>query len=168
MTDLDIGPWYKQPWLWFILAPLIATVLYSTVYITASVVTNDGVVLEEYTKQAKTFHEDKRLQEAAETLGLHGTLRFDTLTGDVNLELISSQGAALAPQLTLLIGHPTKASLDISITLNKIQAGHYGGELSNVLKGNKTLIISPTDKQWALTSKVQPPYDQQSFTFGHQ
>ncbi|WP_417224410.1 FixH family protein [Amphritea sp.] len=168
MTDQDIGPWYKQPWLWFILAPLIATVLYSTVYITASVVTNDGVVLEEYTKQAKSFHEDNRLEEVADSLGLAGTLRFDTMTGDINLELNSATGETLPTQLKLIIGHPTKASLDISVELNELKPGYYGGELENVLKGNKKLIISPLDKQWQLINEATPPYDQQSFTFGNQ
>ncbi|RTE67642.1 hypothetical protein EH243_01460 [Amphritea opalescens] len=167
MTDQDIGPWYKQPWLWFILAPLIATVLYSTVYITASVVTNDGVVLEEYTKSAKSFHEGSSLKEAAQALGLNGTLRFDTVAGDINLELLSSTDASLPAQLKLVIGHPTKASLDINVTLNQIRPGYYGGELQSVLKGNKRLIISPLDKQWELVNEAQPPYDQQSFTFGN-
>ncbi|MBU2964458.1 FixH family protein [Amphritea sp. 2_MG-2023] len=167
MTDQDIGPWYRQPWLWFILAPLIATVLYSTIYITASVVTNDGVVLEEYTKSAKSFHEDNSLKEVAQSLGLSGALRFDTVAGDINLELASSTGETLPAQLNLIIGHPTKASLDISVTLNQIRPGYYGGELQNTLKGNKKLIISPLDRQWELVNEAEPPYDQQSFTFGN-
>lgn len=168
MTDQDIGPWFKQPWLWFILAPLIATVLYSSVYITASIVTNDGVVLEEYTKQAKSIHEDTRLKDVANSLGLDGALQFDTLTGDINLELNSATGETLPTQLSLVIGHPTKASLDINVTLNEIKPGYYTGELQNVLKGNKKLIISPLNKQWELINEAQPPYDQQSFLFGNQ
>ncbi len=168
MTDQQTGPWYKQPWLLFILAPLVATVLYSAVYITASIVTNDGVVLEEYTKKAKSFHEDNRLKEVARQLGLSGALRFDTLAGDINLELLSSEGVSLPEQLQLTIGHPTKFSLDIDITLNQVKPGYYTGELQDALKGNKKLIISPSDKQWQLIKEAEPPYDQQTFTFGNQ
>ena len=167
MTDQQIGPWYKQPWLWFILAPLIATVLYSTVYITASIVTNDGVVLEEYTKKAKAFHKDNRLSEAARLLGLSATLRFDTMTSDINLELISSKGKPLPEQLELTLGHPTKASLDINITLHQLKPGYYAGELKNSLKGDKKLIISPANKEWQLVNEAEPPYDQTNFTFGN-
>ncbi len=168
MTEQPIGPWYKQPWLWFIIAPLIATVLYSSVYITASIVTNDGVVLEEYTKKAKSFHEDNRLKEAAARLGLSATLRFDTITGDINLELSSSKNEPLPEQLQLTIGHPTKASLDVTTTLRQLKPGHYVGELQTTLNGNRKLIISPADKQWQLIKEVEPPYDQQSFLFGNQ
>lgn len=168
MTDQQIGPWYKQPWLWFIIAPLIATVLYSTVYITASVVTNDGVVLEEYTKRAKAFHEDNRLEEVAVQLGLSGTLRFDTVASDINLELISAKEETLPEQLELTIGHPTKASLDVTTTLRQLQPGHYVGELQTSLNGNRKLIISPADKKWQLIKEIEPPYDQQSFTFDNQ
>ncbi len=168
MTDQQIGPWYKQPWLWFIIAPLIATVLYSSVYITASIVTNDGVVLEEYTKRAKAFHEDNQLQEVATQLGLIGTLRFDTVTSDINVILQSNDAEALPEQLILTIGHPTKASLDVTVPLRQLKPGHYVGELQTLLNGNRKLIISPVDKTWQLIEEVEPPYDQQSFTFGNQ
>ncbi|WP_299196855.1 FixH family protein [uncultured Amphritea sp.] len=168
MTDQQIAPWYKQPWLWFIIAPLIATVLYSTVYITASIVTNDGVVLEEYTKRARAFHEDNQLQEVAVQLGMSGTLRFDTVTSDINFALLSSKDEPLPEQLNLTIGHPTKASLDVTTTLRQLRPGHYVGELQTSLNGNRKLIISPDDKKWQLIEEVEPPYDQQSFTFGNQ
>lgn len=166
MTDQDIAPWYKQPWLWFILAPLIATLLYSTVYITASVVTHDGVVLEEYSKKAKAFHEDNTKTRAAAKLGLNGTLRFDLLTNDINVALNSSTGAELPPQLQLTIGHPTKSSLDLNTTLRQLTPGNYVGELNGSLKGRKTLIISPDDNSWLLINDAEPPYDQQVFSFG--
>lgn len=166
MTDQSTAPWYKQPWLWFILAPLIATVLYSTVYITASIATHDGVVLDEYSKKAKAFHEDNTKTLAAAKLGLNGTLRFDLLTNDINVALNSSSGAPLPSQLQLTIGHPTKSSLDLNVTLRELTPGNYVGDLSGSLKGRKTLIISPADKSWLLVNEAQPPYDQQVFSFG--
>lgn len=166
MTDQSSAPWYKQPWLWFILAPLIATLLYSTVYITASIVTHDGVVLEEYSKKAKAFHEDKSKIRAAAGLGLNGSLRFDLLTNDITVALNSSQGAELPDQLQLTIGHPTKSSLDIQVALRELTPGNYVGELKGTLKGRKTLIIGPPDRSWILVNEAEPPYDQQSFSFG--
>lgn len=165
MKDQAISPWYKQPWLWFILAPLIATVLYSTLYITASVVTHDGVVLEEYSKKAKAFHEDKSRIEAARKLDLAGTVTFDTLTGDIKVQLTSNDTYTLPQKLSLTIGHPTKASLDINVQLRMLKDGHYIGDLQSVLKGRKTLIVEPADKSWQLISEAEPPYDQQSFPF---
>ncbi len=166
MTDQSTAPWYKQPWLWFILAPLIATLLYSTVYITASVVTHDGVVLEEYSKKAKAFHEDKTRTLAAKELGLNGKLRFDLITNDISVQLNSTKDAELPKQLQLTIGHPTKSSLDIQVSLRELQKGHYVGELKGSMKGRKTLILSPPDNSWLLVNEAEPPYDQQSFSFG--
>jgi len=169
MTDQSTpSPWYKQPWLWFILAPLIATLLYSTVYITAAMVTHDGVVLEEYTKKAKAFHEDTTKTEAARSLGLYGDLRMDLLTGDINLQLNSSTDTELPQSLQLIIGHPTKASLDITVKLRQLKDGYYAGALEAVLKGRRNLILQPADKQWQLVQEVAPPYDQQTFKLGAQ
>lgn len=166
MTTQQTGPWYKQPWLWFILAPLIATVLYSTVYITASIVTNDGVVLDEYTKKAKAFHEDNSRIEAARSLGLYGDLQLDQLTGDVVVKLNSSEDNALPSQLELIIGHPSRASLDILVPLRELQPGYYTGALDKTLKGRKFLILQPADKVWQLRLEVEPPYDEQTFKLG--
>ncbi len=166
MTTQQAGPWYKQPWLWFILAPLIATVLYSTVYITASIVTNDGVVLDEYTKKAKAFHADNSSIEAARTMGLYGDLKLDQLTGDVVVKLKSSNDNLLPSQLELIIGHPSRASLDILVPLRELQPGYYAGSLDKNLKGRKFLIIQPEGKAWQLRLEVEPPYDEQIFKLG--
>jgi len=167
-NESSSAPWYKQPWLWFILAPLIATLLYSTVYITASIVTHDGVVLEEYTKKAKAFHEDNSLKEAARKMGLNGNLRMDQLTGDVVVQLQSGDGTTLPEQLNLTVGHPTKASLDIPVKLRSLQPGYYTGSIEKTLKGRKFLVIQPADKSWLLSLEVEPPYDQQTFKLGAQ
>lgn len=166
MTDQHSGPWHKQPWLWFILAPLIATVLYSTVYITASIVTNDGVVLDEYTKKAKAFHADNSRIEAARNMGLYGDLKLDQLTGDVVVKLNASNASSLPPKLELIIGHPSRASLDIQVPLRELQSGYYAGSLDKTLQGRKFLIIQPADKMWQLRLEVEPPYDEQIFKLG--
>ncbi|RRC97803.1 FixH family protein [Amphritea balenae] len=169
MTDQDsVAPWYKQPWLWFILAPLIATLLYSTVYITASIVTHDGVVLEEYTKKAKAFHENNELRENARSMGLFGDLRMDQLTGDIVVKLQGDGDVQLPAELELIIGHPTKASLDIMVQLRELQQGNYVGSVEKNLLGRKFLIIQPADKTWQLGLEVEPPYDEQTFKLGVQ
>jgi hypothetical protein len=62
MTDIPeaLKPWYKQPWLWFILAPLFAVIIFATSYAYLSVVTFDGMVKGDYAKSAKSFKAPRR------------------------------------------------------------------------------------------------------------
>ena len=95
----SVSPWYKQPWLWFLLVPLIATVLYSTLFISASLLTSDGLVKDDYYKQAKEIHRDNSKDQIASEMGLIASLRLDTVTGDINLEITSSTGTQLPVEL---------------------------------------------------------------------
>ncbi|GGK83124.1 hypothetical protein GCM10007941_37070 [Amphritea balenae] len=130
--------------------------------------THDGVVLEEYTKKAKAFHENNELRENARSMGLFGDLRMDQLTGDIVVKLQGDGDVQLPAELELIIGHPTKASLDIMVQLRELQQGNYVGSVEKNLLGRKFLIIQPADKTWQLGLEVEPPYDEQTFKLGVQ
>ena len=113
-----VSPWYKQPWLWFLLVPLIATVLYSIVFISASILTRDGLVKDDYYKQAKEIHRDNSKDQIASEMGLSASLHLDTVTGDINLEITSNTDNPLPSELILDVIHPTQEKLDTAITLS--------------------------------------------------
>ena len=48
--EQDEGPWYKQPWAWFVLTPLITVVLVSSVTVTIAVKYADERVIDNYYK----------------------------------------------------------------------------------------------------------------------
>ena len=161
----SVSPWYKQPWLWFLLVPLIATVLYSTVFISASLLTSDGLVKDDYYKQAKEIHRDNSKDQIASEMGLIASLRLDTVTGDINLEITSSTGTQLPVELILDVIHPTQERQDAAITLRQVQAGIYVGNLTINLLGKKYLILRPLEHNWQLFETVYPPYDRQTVHF---
>ena len=111
------SPWYKQVWLWFVLAPLIAVVLYTPVFIYLAVSTSDGIVKDNYYKVARGYNVDTSLEDKAATLGINGQLLIDSQTGDLRLNMNTS--ATLPEQLSLSIIHPTHQQYAQQITSKK-------------------------------------------------
>lgn len=156
------SPWYKQPWLWFILAPLIATVLYSIVFISASIFTRDSLVKEDYYKHAREIHQDNSKIQSAGELGLTATVNVDSLTGDINVVLSSDKNPAMPQQLNLEFVHATLQDKDLLIPLKQVQGGIYFGNLTAQLQGKQLVILQPEDGSWQLRKTIYPPYEQQS------
>jgi len=156
------GPWYKQPWLWFILAPLIAVVIYGTFFLYLSIVTHDGIVKDDMYKVARGHFVDTSRSQAAREMGISGVLTLDNLTGDLMLHY--SEGNAERPDyLNLSIIHPTHQQYDQNITLKHVPGSDaFTGSLKGALKGKRYLILEDATKAWSLRAELLPPYDQNS------
>ncbi|MGB2131339.1 MAG: FixH family protein, partial [Marinobacterium sp.] len=85
--DQAPAPWFKQPWLWFILAPLFAVFIYASIFIYAAITTSDGIVKEDHYKVARGMNIDTSRLDNAQARQITADLRMDMLTGDVNLRL---------------------------------------------------------------------------------
>jgi len=154
------APWYKQPWLWFILAPLIAVFFYGTFFLYLSIVTHDGIVKDDMYKIARGHHVDSSKAEKAKELNLSASLMLDNVTGDLMLEATSNQ-TEMPEFLTLSIIHPTHQQYDQKISLKHLPDSQaYLGSLQNSLKGKRYLILEDSTNSWRLRAEITPPYDQ--------
>ncbi len=150
-------PWYRQPWLWFLLTPLIAVFIFGTSYAYLSVVTFDGMVKGDYAKSAKSFNIDNsRLRQAA-ILGLQGGLVIDPVTGDLRLTL-NATNEFLDPQLMLQVIHPTMENWDQDLILAKRPDGNYYGTLSKGIEGRRYLHLMDQANSWRMMTEVSTPW----------
>ena len=154
-TNTVIAPWYKQPWLWFILAPLIAVFIYGTTFLYLSIVTHDGIVKEDYFKKAKAIELDPTRIERTKELGLEGDMRFDFLTGGIRLNLVGDT-SAMPDTLNLEIIHPAHRKYDRSVLLKKVTDGQYVASLSSPIVGIRYLSLAPIaeNPEWALNARI--------------
>ena len=159
----DIGPWYKQKWLWFVLAPLIAVFIYGTSFLILSIVTADGIVRDEHYKNARGIEVDTSKRQTAISQNITGELLVDSLTGDIRVELTSN--AALPATLSMDLVHPTHQSYDQVITLRRVSPdnGIYLGNLAKSIDGKRYLLLSDDAGTWLIREELNPPYDQNRF-----
>lgn len=159
----DIGPWYKQTWLWFVLAPLIAVVIYGTSFLILSIVTADGIVRDDHYKNARGIEVDGTKRQTAIDQNINGELLVDAMTGDIRIELSST--AALPNSLSMDLVHPTHQNYDQKITLRRVspEAGIYLGTLAQHIDGKRYLLLSDEANSWLIREELNPPYDQSRF-----
>lgn len=166
MTEDEIQaakPWYKQPWLLFILTPLFAVMIYGFTFLYLSIVTMDGIVKDDYYRIARGYEVNTEKNQNAINQHISANLNLDDVTGDIMLKL-NGQLTNLPEYLTLDIVHPTHQKYDQIITLKAIGSQQlYTGNLANPLKGKRFLFLVPPDKSWHLRKEIHPPYEQRSF-----
>jgi len=166
MSEQTQSPWYKQTWLWFVLAPLIAVMIYAPVFMYIAVTTSDGVVKEDYYKVARGLNIDHSREQAAQSLGIHGRLMIDSVTGDLRLQLKSAEPLPRELQLSLI--HPSHQKYDQILHLRSVDGnGLYSGNLQAELVGKRYVILGPLDQAWQLRAEIDPPYEQNSFELGN-
>lgn len=154
-----IAPWYKQPWLWFILTPLFAAITVSLAFVYVAYTTFDGEVKDDYFKVARGLAVDPSRTEEAIHLGLDADLLIDELTGDV-VATVRGQLPAKLDTLQLEIVHPTHEKYDQLVLLHRLSGSdRFNGSLqAKINTGKRYLVLQPADKSWDLRAVANPPY----------
>lgn len=122
-----IAPWYKQPWAWFVLTPLIVVVIACSITVSIAFDNKDDVVLDNYYKEGRLINDRFEEDIKAKAIGAKGRLQFDIEVGEVFLDLQAT--SALPEALTLQLSHPVKAEYDQQINLQRIAPQRYRGDL---------------------------------------
>lgn len=128
--EQDNKPWYRQFWAWFILSPLIAVVVVSSITVTLAVKGADDRVVDNYYKEGRMIN--MRLEEdlLAKKLGIVAEIQFDAEINELSLHLTKAD-TSFPEQLTLEFSHPVEEELDYSLLLNRVAANQYQAELSS-------------------------------------
>ncbi|MBP0048977.1 FixH family protein [Marinobacterium sp. AK62] len=163
------APWFKQPWLWFVLAPLFAVLIYASIFVYVAVTTSDGVVKEDYYKVARGMNIDTSRADHARELQVQADLKLDMVTGDANLRLNSLLNS-YPDQLRLSIIHPTHQKYDQILTLRSVDGkGLYATSLQGTITSKRYLSLAPMDDSWQVRLEINPPFeDQLSYTLSAQ
>ncbi|NIB41950.1 FixH family protein [Pseudomaricurvus alkylphenolicus] len=140
----DEGPWYKQPWCWFVLAPLIAVMLAWIPFMTIAVKDADDVVIDNYYKEGRMINQRFDQDQRAQQLGLTGELLIDLEVGEVILKLGSRQPDVVLPEtIALHLDHPVEADNDLTLELKHSYAGQYRADLEQRINHRWYLRLEP-------------------------
>ncbi|MBB3062954.1 FixH family protein [Microbulbifer rhizosphaerae] len=141
MNEHNSKPWYREPWLWLVLSPIILVVVVSTTMVAISVRYADDTVSDTYYKDSRMYHYSARQDERARELGLAGMVQFQSGAGKVVLEL---NGDLEYPQrLLLTLSHPVEADQDRHILLTRETGGRYAGSIDQPLQHRWYLRLMP-------------------------
>lgn len=154
-TSLNIKPWYREPWPWLLaLGPFIVVIagIY-TAYL--AIVSNDGLVTDDYYKKGLAVNQTIASSEQARKLGLTVGVRM-TEGGFVARLAAADQAFAMPPLLVLTLSHPTRAGLDQSLVLKR-EGDAYAGQLRLPKSGHWLVLVEDETKSWRLMGNVVLP-----------
>ncbi len=144
-------PWYRHFWVWFLMVPPAATVIFWAV-ILATTAGPPALVVDDYAKVGLIYEQQQARDAAAARLGLSGRIHVAREAGTATVVLT---GLADAPdRLRLTLAHPTDASRDRRALLRREGTGVYRGELGSPASSRRYVEIRPVDGAWRLGGEL--------------
>ncbi len=154
MADAEKRPWYREFWLWFVLAPPMASIVLGLSLLATAIINADSVVVDDYYQVGRALHRVQEKEVRAEELGLHGQLVMDREHGTITLRLDGNQ--ELPDTLSLALSHATHASRDLELDLQRDSSGLYRADARRPIHGRYYLRLTSEADGWLIIRDMNP------------
>ena len=148
-TQLDSGPWYRQPWPWLLMAGPASVVVAGFITLALAIESSDGLVADDYYKQGKAINKTLHRDEVAQSLGYQAVLTLAATDNRISLAFASA--TPNSAELNLLMAHSTRSGFDRNVVLTRQADGRYIAALPPLAPGQWQLILEDANRQWRLT-----------------
>lgn len=141
-------PWYKERWPWILMAGPGLVIVAGVITVWLAVVSNDGLVTDDYYKQGLAVNQRLHRDHLAGSLGLSA----DVMRAGLNVRLLlRAEGAAKLPEaITLKLAHPTRAGQDQLVQMTSEGQGFYSGKLAGDIGGRWLVSLEDPAGEWRL------------------
>lgn len=149
----DSRPWYKEPWPWILISGPAIVVIAGFITVWLAIVSNDGLVTDDYYKQGLSVNQRLHRDQMAGSLGLHA----DVMRSEMNVRLLLSADATtqVPETIVLKLAHPTRAGQDQLVQMVSEGQGFYSGKLTADISGRWLVSIEDPAGQWRLQGEWQ-------------
>lgn len=155
VTEKNSLPWYKQGWPWFLIALPALTIVAGVITLIIAIRSWDGLVVDDYYKEGKSFVQTIERTERARSLGLKA--RLDIRTDSIRIELSSAVDRAAVPEaIHLTVSHPTRAGLDQELHLTG-RDGVFEGAMLPLATGRWLFQIEDESRVWRMNGAAFLP-----------
>jgi hypothetical protein len=146
-----LQPWYRHRWPWMLMLGPFVVVVAGVITAYLAVVSNDGLVDDDYYKQGLAVNQLTARDQKAAALGLQAEVMLGVDRAQIRILLHGKPEAVLPQVLKLRIAHPTRAGVDQNVRLRADGAGFYTGALSAPLTGRWHVALEDEKSEWRLT-----------------
>lgn len=144
-------PWYREFWVWFVIAIPLASVITGTSLVIIATNTTDSLVLDDFQKVALIARRETALEREAVRLNVGMVAAIDRATGQVIVRLT---GESTPAALKLGLFHSTRRDMDRATVLSRDEAGLYRGSIGADIAGHWYVQIADTAGTWRITDRL--------------
>lgn len=116
-----------------------------------AVVSNDGLVEDDYYKQGLAVSQRVARDTEAAALGLAAEIVVGGNGQELRLFLTAREAAVLPEVLVFRLVHPTRAGTDQTALLKRDSAGFYVGSLASPVRGRWHVSLEDEGHKWRIT-----------------
>lgn len=165
--SVQVAPWYKQPWLWFILSPIMAAMTVGFIMLAVAINQQriDPPLDREFVRDGRGYVIDEAMQTNAKTLGLSANLELDTETGEALLTMLGDLPTSLST-LELHIKVGANHERDHVVKLHRLGDQHqFNGSLNHSITARSTFILMSPENEWKIMHVAHPPFNDKILAF---
>ena len=154
-TMTETRRWYQEPYVWLLISLPMAAVVAGFYTLYLAIISDDGLVADDYYKRGKEINLVLKRDQMAATLGLSANTSFDFDNGKIAVDLRSQPSYQAPGQISLRLLHATRAGYDQSLTVQRLPNGQYFGLYKTLVPGRWYLQLETED--WRLTGQLTMP-----------
>ncbi len=132
----DKTTWYKNPYVWLVISLPLTAVIAGTYTIYLAIMSDDGLVIDDYYKEGLEINRVIKRDEMAEQMGLSAMLNLDREAGKVKLMLTANSDFSYPEQLKISFLNKTRKGFDQHTVLNRSTDHIYEATLPELVVGN--------------------------------
>lgn len=147
--------WYREPWPWLLMAGPAAVIVAGAITIYLAVVSNDGLVADDYYKRGLAINQTLTRDSTARDINARAQIEFAANFSQVNVAFSSAESAQ--SQLVLRLAHPGKPALDRILPLTRDENGRYLAAFPALSAGRWQVTLEDVRQSWRLTGEMGIP-----------
>lgn len=144
--------WYSEPYVWLLIALPLSAVFGGILTIWYAVISNDGLVVDDYYRRGLEINRTLGRDNAAGTHGLKSTLQFNPDENRIRIILESNLNYILPEKVTVSFLHSTRAGHDKKTKLARTAGNVYEDTIAGLIKGRWHILIEADD--WRLLESI--------------
>jgi len=145
-------PWFREPWVWLIIALPASAVLGGIVTIWIAVVSDDGLVRDNYYKYGMEINKTLDRDKAAVQYDLVANLTISEAQNNIKISFDANDKFIRPSAIKLSFLHPTIKGQDQILVFQSDSNGVYAGALPSLINGHWYLQIEADD--WRLLEDI--------------
>ena len=154
MEELDVKPWYKQFWPWFLICIPVSSFIVGGIVVSFATDGTNSLVVDDYYKEGKSIN--ARLDKIVKAKALNITTLINVTNDVISVEFLS--GAPRSKEaLKLDFFHVTQEERDFFVLLSADASGIYRAQSETSVNGKWRLRLTPLDESWKVQKTLNLP-----------